>query len=168
MRPQGGGLFLMSKVTLHGCRGGLCKVTPVILHGVVSPDSSHPTRGCISRVLSLCESYRATSLCFLLIGRAPVGFHICVPIKTFRQCSLQHSMTFTSNILKMCGELHYQIFFIRKKCSQDLWGLVDGTRDMRGRCTARSGRSARSERSADTSPAPAPVGMKSSMPMIAM
>ena len=46
-------------------------------------------------------------------------------------------------------------------------GLVAGVL-AGGDGTARSGRSARSERSADTSPAPAPVGMKSSMPMIAM
>ena len=27
-----------------------CKVTPVILHGIVSPDSGYPTRGCIPRL----------------------------------------------------------------------------------------------------------------------
>ena len=37
-----------------------CKVTPVILHGAVSPVSSHaghPTRGCIPSVTSLRSSY---------------------------------------------------------------------------------------------------------------
>ena len=35
---------LLIKISLCALCGGLCKITPVVLHGVVSP-SGHPTRG---------------------------------------------------------------------------------------------------------------------------
>jgi len=52
-RVEGSGFKVSSSPDVHGSGDTTpCKVTPVILHGVVSPDRSDFTRGCIPRTAS--------------------------------------------------------------------------------------------------------------------